>query len=62
MLKADAVETQLCTYPSGVVLIGLAANTAFGWWRMDPLGGLLVAALDVREGWKAWTSGELCEC
>jgi divalent metal cation (Fe/Co/Zn/Cd) transporter len=61
-LKADAAETQLCTYLSAVVLIGLAANALFGWWWMDPLAGLVVAGLAVREGWEAWTSGELCEC
>jgi divalent metal cation (Fe/Co/Zn/Cd) transporter len=61
-LTADAGQTQLCTYLSAVVLIGLASNTLFGWWWMDPVAGLLVAGLAVREGWKAWTSGELCEC
>lgn len=36
-LKADAAETQLCTYLSAVVFVGLAANSLFGWWWMDPL-------------------------
>jgi len=61
-LRADAAETQLCTYLSAVVLIGLAANSLLGWWWMDPVAGLVVAALAVREGWEAWSSGELCEC
>jgi divalent metal cation (Fe/Co/Zn/Cd) transporter len=61
-LKADAAETQLCTYLSAVVLIGLAANALAGWWWMDPLAGLVVAALAVREGREAWLSGDLCEC
>jgi divalent metal cation (Fe/Co/Zn/Cd) transporter len=61
-LKADAAETQLCTYLSAVVLLGLAANSLFGWWWMDPIAGLVVAGLAVREGWEAWTSGELCGC
>ena len=59
-LKADAAETQLCTYLSAVVLIGLAANSLFGWWWMDPIAGLGVAALAVREGREAWVSGDLC--
>ena len=61
-LKADAAETQLCTYLSVVVLIGLAANSLFGWWWMDPLAGLGVAGLALKEGREAWTSGDLCEC
>ena len=61
-LKADAAETQLCTYLSAVVLVGLAANSLFGWWWMDPVAGLFVAGLAVKEGWEAWTSGDLCEC
>lgn len=61
-LRADAAETQLCTYLSAVVLIGLAANSLLGWWWMDPVAGFVVAALAVREGRAAWTSGELCAC
>ena len=61
-LKADAAETMLCTYLSAVVLLGLAANSVFGWWWMDPIAGLVVAALALKEGREAWTSGELCDC
>ena len=61
-LKADAAETLLCTYLSAVVLIGLAANSLFGWWWMDPIAGLVVAVLAIREGREAWTSGDLCGC
>ncbi len=61
-LKADAAETQLCTYLSAVVLVGLAANSLAGWWWMDPLAGLVVAALAIREGRAAWASGDLCDC
>jgi len=61
-LRADAAETQLCTYLSAVVLLGLAANSLLGFWWMDPLAGLGVAALALKEGRGAWTSGDLCEC
>ena len=61
-LRADGAQTQLCTYLSAVVLIGLGANALAGWWWMDPLAGLVVAALAVKEGRDAWTSGDLCAC
>lgn len=61
-LQADAGQTQLCTYLSVVVLVGLAANAAFGWWWMDPFAGLAVAVLAVKEGREAWRSGALCAC
>jgi divalent metal cation (Fe/Co/Zn/Cd) transporter len=61
-LRADAAQTNLCTYLSAVVLLGLAANALAGWWWMDPLAGLAVAALAGREGIEAWRSGDLCAC
>ncbi len=61
-LRADAAETMLCSYLSAVVLLGLAANALFAWCWMDPVAGLVVAGLAIREGREAWTSGELCEC
>jgi divalent metal cation (Fe/Co/Zn/Cd) transporter len=61
-LRADAAQTNLCTYLSAVVLLGLAANALAGWWWMDSLAGLAVAALAVREGLHAWRSGNLCAC
>lgn len=59
-LAADAAETQLCTYLSGVVLVGLAANAVAGWWWMDPIAGLAVAWLAIREGREAWANGQPC--
>ncbi len=61
-LRADAAETQLCTYLSVVVLAGLGANSLFGWWWMDPIAALVVAALALKEGRDAWASGDLCRC
>ena len=61
-LQADSAQTMLCTYLSGVVLLGLAANALAGWWWMDPLAGLCVAAIAVKEGRQAWRSGDLCAC
>jgi divalent metal cation (Fe/Co/Zn/Cd) transporter len=58
---ADSRQTLLCTCLSGVLLVGLLLNATFGWWWADPLVGLVVAGLALREGWEAWR-GESCSC
>ena len=58
---ADSKQTLLCTYLSAVLLVGLLLNSLLGWWWADPLVGLVVAALAVREGLEAWR-GETCGC
>lgn len=58
---ADSKQTLLCTYLSAVLLVGLLLNSLLGWWWADPLVGLVVAALAVREGSEAWR-GETCGC
>jgi len=55
-LIADSKETLLCSQLSAVVLAGLALNAAFGWWWADPVAGLGVALLAVREGLEAWSA------
>lgn len=56
---ADAGQTLLCTWMSAVLLVGLLLNGALGWWWADPVAGLLIAAIAVREGRQAWR-GEGC--
>ena len=58
---ADSKQTLLCTYLSGVLLAGLVLNSALGWWWADPVVGLVVAGLAIREGREAWR-GEACAC
>jgi len=58
---ADSKQTLLCTYLSAVLLIGLLLNATLGWWWADPLVGLVIAALAIREGRDAWR-GEACTC
>lgn len=53
-LAAEAAETALCGWLSLVLLVGLAARTVAGWWWADPVAGLVIAALAVREGLEAW--------
>jgi divalent metal cation (Fe/Co/Zn/Cd) transporter len=56
---ADSKQTLLCTYLSGVLLVGLIANATLGWSWADPIAGLVIAAVAVREGRGAWR-GDTC--
>lgn len=56
---ADSTQTLLCTYLSAVLLSGLVLNATLGWTWADPLAGLVIAAVAVREGREAWR-GEGC--
>ncbi|WP_051515617.1 cation transporter [Candidatus Blastococcus massiliensis] len=58
---ADSTQTLLCTYLSAVLLVGLVLNATLGWGWADPLAGLVLAAVAVREGVQAW-KGEGCGC
>jgi divalent metal cation (Fe/Co/Zn/Cd) transporter len=42
------------------VLAGLLGNTLLGWWWLDPVVGLGIAALAVWEGIKAWRGEDCC--
>lgn len=57
---ADSKQTLLCTYLSGVLLVGLVLNSLFGWWWADPLVGLVIAAVAVKEGRQAWRGEHCC--
>ncbi|WP_199035461.1 cation diffusion facilitator family transporter [Glycomyces salinus] len=57
---ADSKQTLLCTYLSAVVLIGLAANSIFGFWWADPAAALVIAAVAVKEGREAWKGDACC--
>jgi divalent metal cation (Fe/Co/Zn/Cd) transporter len=56
---ADSKQTLLCTFMSAALLVGLALNALAGWWWADPLAGLLIAAIAVKEGRGTWR-GEGC--
>lgn len=56
---ADGTQTLLCAYLSGVLLLGLVLNATLGWSWADPLAGLVIAAVALKEGLAAWR-GEGC--
>jgi hypothetical protein len=56
---ADSRQTLLCTYLSGVLLLGLVLNSTLGWSWADPVAALVIAAVALKEGLDAW-KGESC--
>jgi len=61
-LLADAKQTLACVMLSIAVLTGFMLNYIFGFWQADPIAGLIIAFLLVREGYKAIKEEELCGC
>jgi divalent metal cation (Fe/Co/Zn/Cd) transporter len=60
--EGDAAQSWLCAISAAGVLVSIVANTALGWWWLDPIAGLGIAVLAVHEGREAW-AGEVCaEC
>ena len=57
--KGEGRQNVLCAYLAGALLIGLAGNAIAGAWWLDPVVGLLIAGVAVREGLEAWR-GEGC--
>lgn len=57
---ADSEQTLLCTYLSAVLLVGLLLNSLFGWSWADPIAGLVIAAIAVKEGLNAWKGDTCC--
>jgi divalent metal cation (Fe/Co/Zn/Cd) transporter len=55
----EGAQNMLCAYMAGGVLVGLLGNALLGWWWLDPVIGLGIAALAVKEGREAW-AGEVC--
>ena len=59
--KGEGRQNILCAYLAGALLFGLIANAALGAWWLDPIVGLLIAAVALSEGREAWR-GEGCAC
>jgi len=59
--KGEGRQNMLCAYLAGALLLGLLGNVSVGAWWLDPVVGLLIAAVAVKEGREAWR-GEGCGC
>jgi divalent metal cation (Fe/Co/Zn/Cd) transporter len=49
-MRADAKQTEFCTYLSGILLAGLLLNALFGLWWADPVAGLVMVPIITKEG------------
>jgi len=57
---ADSTQTLLCTYLSAVLLVGLVLNATLGWGWADPIAGLVIVGVAVKEGIEAWRGDGCC--
>jgi divalent metal cation (Fe/Co/Zn/Cd) transporter len=53
-------QNLLCAYLASAVLVGLVANAVFGLWWLDPVAGLAVAGVAIKEGRDAWRGDACC--
>lgn len=57
--RGEGTQNVLCGYLAVAVLAGLLGNALLGWWWLDPIAALAIAALAIREGRESWR-GESC--
>jgi divalent metal cation (Fe/Co/Zn/Cd) transporter len=57
---SEGKQNLLCAYLAGALLVGLLGNALVGAWWLDPVVGLLIAALAVSEGREAWRGDACC--
>lgn len=60
-MKADARQTDFCTYLSAILLAGLILDFLFGWWWSDPTSALIMASIIGNEGINASLGNRCCE-
>jgi divalent metal cation (Fe/Co/Zn/Cd) transporter len=58
--KGEGTQNLLCAYLAGALFIGLLGNALFGAWWLDPIVGLLIAVVAVREGLQTWRGDGCC--
>ncbi len=58
--RGEGVQNLLCAYLAVAVLAGLLANTLWGWWWLDPIVALGIAAMALWEGIESWRGDGCC--
>ncbi len=59
-IEADSSQTLACWWMSLSLLVGLGVNALFGWWWADPLAGIAIGALMLREARSVWSGKDCC--
>ena len=49
-MHADSRQTDFCTYLSAILLGGLLLHLVAGWWWADPVAGLAMVPIMIKEG------------
>ena len=62
LLRADSKQTLACALLSVALLVGLGLNYLYGVWQADPVIGLVIVALLLREGYRTLKEERLCSC
>ena len=60
-LMADSKQTELCTYLSAILLVGLLLNALVGWWWADPVAALVMVPIIVKEGIEGLRGDTCCD-
>lgn len=60
-MKADAKQTDFCTYLSAILLGGLLINALLGWWWADPVAALVMVPIIAKEGIEAFRGDTCCD-
>jgi divalent metal cation (Fe/Co/Zn/Cd) transporter len=60
-MHADAKQTDFCVYLSAILLIGLLLNAMLGWYRADPLAGLIMVPIIAKEGFDGIRARACCD-
>ena len=60
-MRADARQTEFCTYLSAILLAGLLLNAAFGLWWADPAAALVMVPVIAKEGIDALRGDTCCD-
>jgi divalent metal cation (Fe/Co/Zn/Cd) transporter len=58
--KGEGRQNILCAYLAAALLTGLLGNALVGAWWLDPIVGLVIAAVAVKEGRDAWRGQGCC--